>query len=107
MTTAYDASVEVGREIYRKEKAEKERQEYLEREREGHKAAARIWFNTLSEVWPPENNEKYWAKVTDKLSKLYNEYKDNELLMELLLMTHGYLGNVAEAADEVMKNGKQ
>lgn len=107
MTTAYDASVEVGREIYRKEKAEKERQEYLEREREGHKAAARIWFNTLSEVWPPESNEKYWTKVTNKLSKMYNEYKDNELLMELLLMTHGYLGNVAEAADEVIKNGKQ
>lgn len=107
MVTAYDASVEAAKEVYRKEERERERAEYLEREKETFKPAARIWFNLLTELWPPENTEKYWLKVTDRLAGMYNEYKDNELLQALLIMTHGYLGNVAEAADEVIKNGKQ
>ena len=99
--TAYDRSVEAAKEVYRKEERERERTEYLEREKETFKPAARVWFNLLTELWPPENTEAYWLKTSDKLAKMYDENKDNELLKELLLMTHGYLGNVAEAAEKV------
>ena len=94
MVTAYDVSVEAAKEVYRKEKRERNRQEYLEREREGHKAAARVWFNTLTELWPPENTERYWEKTNEWLNTVYNENKDNKLLQHLLLMTHEYLGEI-------------
>lgn len=97
---AYEASIDSAKEVYRREAREREKLEYLEREQAGHKAAARIWFNTLTEVWPPENTEAYWAKTTEKMRVLWNENNDNELLQELLLMTLSYLGNVAEAAEK-------
>ena len=97
---AYEASIDAAKEVYRREACEREKREYLEREQAGHKAAARIWFNTLTEVWPPENTEAYWTKTTEKMRVLWNENKDNELLQELLLMTLSYLGNVAEAAEK-------
>ena len=97
---AYEASIDAAKEVYRRETREREKREYLEREQAGHKAAARIWFNTLTEVWPPENTEAYWTKTTEKMRVLWNENKDNELLQELLLMTLSYLGNVAEAAEK-------
>ena len=67
----------------------------MEREQATHKAAARIWFNLLTECWPPENTEKYWQRVTDRMSQVWNENPDNELLRGLLLMTHQYLGDIA------------
>ena len=97
---AYEASIDAAKEVYRREAREREKREYLEREQAGHKAAARIWFNTLTEVWPPENTEAYWTKTTEKMRVLWNENKDNELLQELLLMTLSYLGNVAEVAEK-------
>jgi len=100
MVTAYDQSVEAAKMVYKQEAREREKLEYLEREQAGHKAAARIWFNTLTEVWPPENTEAYWTKTTEKMRVLWNENKDNELLQELLLMTLSYLGNVAEEAEK-------
>lgn len=93
---AYEASIDAAKEVYRLEAREREKREYLEREQAGHKAAARIWFNTLTEVWPPENTEAYWTKTTEKMRVLWNENKDNELLQELLLMTLSYLGNVVD-----------
>ncbi len=95
MTTAYDASVEVGREIYRKEKAEREHLELLEQERKGHKVAARLWFDTLAELWPPDTTEQYWTRATERLKQVWDEHKDNKLLQELMLMTHEYLGDIA------------
>ena len=97
---AYEASIDAAKEVYRQEASEREKREYLEREQEGHKAAARIWYNTLAEVWPPENTEAYWTKTTEKMRVLWNENKGNELLQELLLMTLSYLGNVAEEAEK-------
>lgn len=93
---AYEASVDAANEVYRREAREREKRECLEREQAGHKAAARIWFNTLTEVWPPENTEAYWTKTTEKMRVLWNENKENELLQELLLMTLSYLGNVVD-----------
>ena len=93
---AYEASIDAAKEVYRREARLREKREYLEREQAGHKAAARIWFNTLTEVWPPENTEAYWTKTTEKMRVLWNENKDNELLQELLLMTLSYLGNVVD-----------
>lgn len=93
---AYEASIDAAKEVYSREAREREKREYLEREQAGHKAAARIWFNTLTEVWPPENTETYWTKTTEKMRVLWNENKDNELLQELLLMTLSYLGNVVD-----------
>ena len=95
METQYDKSVETAKEVYRREARERERQEYLEREREGHKAAARVWFNLLTELWPPDKSEQYWLKASERLNAVYTENKDNKLLQELLLMTHGYLGDIA------------
>lgn len=95
MTDAYDASVEIGMEVYRKEKAERERLERLKQEQEGHKAAARIWFNLLTELWPPDTSGEYWYRASERLNTVYNENEDNYLLRELLLMTHGYLGDIA------------
>ena len=94
MVTAYDASVEAAKEVYRKEERERERAEYLEREKETFKPAARIWFNLLTELWPPENTERYWEKTNERLNTVYNENKDNKLLQHLLLMTHEYLGEI-------------
>ena len=93
--TAYDQSVESAKEVYRKEAKERERAEYMEREKETFKPAARIWFNTLMEVLPPENTERYWERATERMKQVWNENKDNKLLQELLLMTHGYLGDIA------------
>ena len=94
MTTAYDKSVEAAKEVYRKEERERERAEYLEREKETFKPAARIWFNLLTEVWPPENTERYWEKANERLNAVYNENRNNKLLQHLLLMTHEYLGEI-------------
>lgn len=92
--TAYDASVEAAKEVYRKEELERERAEYLEREKETFKPAARVWFNTLTELWPPENTERYWEKANGRLNTVYNENRDNKLLHELILMTHEYLWEI-------------
>lgn len=89
--TAYDQSVDAAKEVFRKEEAEREHQEYLEREKETFKPAARVWFNLLTELWPPENTERYWEKANGRLNAVYNENKGNKLLQELLFMTHEYL----------------
>lgn len=106
MTTAYDQSIEAAKEVYRREARERERQDYLEKEQGMHKKAARIWFNALTEVWPPENTEAYWTKTSEKMNRLWNENMDNELLHELLLMTLSYLGNVSGNAETVKETGK-
>lgn len=93
--TAYDRAVQAGREIYRKEAQARERAERAERCRGQHKAAARIWFNLVEEVWPPENTEAYWDKVMLRFSEVWNENSDNILLQHLLLMTPEYLNAVA------------
>lgn len=106
MNTAYDQSVGAAKEVYRKEAREREMREYLEKEQNTHKKAARIWFNALTEVWPPENTEAYWTKTSEKMNRLWNENMDNELLHELLLMTLSYLGNVSGNAETVQENRK-
>ena len=92
--TAYDASVEAAKEVYRKEERERELAEFLEREKETFKPAARIWFNLLTELWPPENTERYWEKTNGRLNAVYNENRNNKLLHELLMMTHEYLWEI-------------
>lgn len=90
--TAYDKSVEAAKLVYAMEKAEKAWNERLERFHDGHRNAARIWFNALEEVWPPKNDPEYFQEVGEKFNRLYAENKDNELLKMLLMTTHEYLG---------------
>ena len=97
--TQYDRSVAAAKETFKKEQAEREKAEKLERYRENHKAAARIWFNALEEVWPPENTEGYWMKASQKFRQLYEGNSENALLKTLLVATYGYLGDVANDAE--------
>ena len=94
--SAYEKSVEAAKLVYAIEKADRAWKEKLERYHEGHRTAARDWFNALEEVWPPENTPEYFATVGEKFNKLYSENRGNELLKMLLVTTHEYLGKVAE-----------
>lgn len=104
--TAYDKSVEAAKEMFRKEARDEAAQEYLDREKESHKSAARIWFNALTECWPPQNTERYFEAVSEQFNRIWNENKDNELLHKLLLMTHEYLGETAEEHKRILEGKK-
>jgi len=93
----YDAAM---MEMYENSDEEK-RQKFLAEEAGKHKTAARVWYNLMEEVWPPENTEEYWLKTTDKIRSAWNESQDNMLLQSLLLMLHEYLGQVVKAMEEM------
>ena len=69
-------------------------------ERLKRKEAARTWYNLLTELWPPENTEEYWQRVSERSNEILNEHQDNLLLKELLVMTYGYLGKVVKGGKE-------
>lgn len=94
--TQYDKCVDSAMEVYRKEEREKKAAARLEQHQASHKSAARIWFNTLAEVWPPVMSEEYFEKTSFLFNRIWNENKDNKLLHELLVMTYQYLGEIAE-----------
>ena len=71
-------------------------QERLKRDAALHKKAARIWYNTLEELWPPEFSEEYFKKACDRCRDVYNENDGNLLLKKLMLMTYDYLGTIAK-----------
>lgn len=94
--TEYDHCVEMAKEGILAEKRKKRAGEWLSGEKDTHKAAARIWFNLLTEVWPPERSDRYWERVSGRFNDVWNENPDNLLLRQLLLTTHAYLADVLE-----------
>ena len=94
--TQYDKCVGIAREGILSEGRKKAADERLAAHQEGHKVAARIWFNLLTGVWPPERSERYWERVSEKFNEVWNENPDNALLRQLLLMTHEYLADALE-----------
>lgn len=94
--TEYDHCVAAAKEAILAEKRKRQASEWLSGEKDTHKTAARIWFNLLTEVWPPERSERYWERVSEKFNEVWNENPDNALLRQLLLMTHEYLSDALE-----------
>jgi len=103
--TQYDKCVDSAMEVYRQEERDRKAAERLEQIHDGHKAAARIWYNLMEEFWPPVFDEAYFEKVGIKFNDVWNENKDNQLLHDLLVMGYQYLGDVAEEIKKV-KSGK-
>ena len=102
--TAYDKSVDAAKEVFRKEARERKAAEMLEQQKAMHKKAARVWFDFLDEIWPPEMTEAYWEKTSLRLNDLYNVSleSDNILLQKLLIMMHEYLADIAEKRKKII-----
>lgn len=105
--TQYDKCVEMAKEGILSERRKAQADERLAAHQAGHKAAARIWFNLLTEVWPPERSERYWERVSEKFNEAWNENPDNALLRQLLLMTHTYLADVLEEHTNIIEGKNQ
>lgn len=71
-----------------------------EEEKKKRKDAARIWFNTMEELWPPDNSPEYWTKACEKCRDVFNEAKDNLLLRKLMVTLYDYLGEWVKEHDE-------
>lgn len=79
---------------------EERRQKKEEEGRKKRKEAARVWFNTMEELWPPEDTPEYWMKACEKCRSVYNEAKDNPLLQSLMLALYDFLGDEVKREDK-------
>ena len=57
-----------------------------------HKRAFRVAYETLTELYPPDETVEYWKFASQRMALKHNENKDNPLCVELLLAVYTFLG---------------
>ena len=65
-----------------------------------HKQAFRTAFDTLKELYPPENTAEYWTFAAERVSAKYSEQKDNRLAVFLLKGVLEYMEDVNKQEQE-------
>lgn len=99
--TAYAQSVAAAQALFNSVQAEQTEMEWLEAKRSMHKRAFRVVFDFLeSFAWPPENTVEYWKMVTDRMTLLYSENKENKLCELFLLAVTEYLEDVGKEREK-------
>lgn len=76
--------------------AEKAALERIEREKATHKRSARVFFDVLDALYPPQDTPEYWEKAADMVCKAYADAGKPKLLLGLLTATMEYLEDVAK-----------
>lgn len=57
-----------------------------------HKKAFRVAYETLTELYPPNETIEYWQFASKRMTQKHNENKDNPLCVELLMAVYTFLG---------------
>lgn len=71
-----------------------------EQARAMHRKSARVFFDTLEALYPPENTEQYWERATDTMVKAYAGADKPLLLNHLLVAMMEYLEDVVQSAQK-------
>jgi len=104
--TAYEQSVQMGHEMMQDMKRERELAEKATADREMHKRAFRVAFDTLNELYPPVDCPEYFDRGGQVCNKAFKENADNPLARELLITVWQYIGDtVAKQRKESEKGG--
>lgn len=96
--TAYAQSLAAARALMETAQAAQSELDRHEQHTAEHKRAARVWFDLLEELDPPENSQAYWELVASKINRAYNDNNRMPLLRHMLLALMGYLEEVGKDA---------
>lgn len=98
--TVYEQSLLDGQRLFTEAMKEQEKAKRKADFATLHKQAFRAAFDTLKELYPPENTAEYWTFASKRMAIKCNELKGNDLAMTLMVALYGWLENLVKGSNK-------